>query len=137
MLTDGEHPRLYTTWVNMVHRCSERNVDRHPNWGGRGITVCDEWVNDFKKFYNWAMANGYQDYLQIDRIDNDGNYTPENCRWVTATQNLRNTRHNHNLSYNGEIHSITEWAEILGLHRKTIEYRIKKGKPIEEILKKK
>lgn len=87
--------RLYTTWQNMKKRCSNPNVHNYHRYGGRGITVCDEWRDDFQAFYEWAMANGYEEnapYGQctIDRIDNDNGYSPDNCRWV----DMKVQRHN-------------------------------------------
>lgn len=79
--------RLYQTWCNMKSRCYNPNNKRYENYGGRGIRVCKEWKDNFKTFYDWAMANGYRDDLTIDRIDNDGNYEPKNCRWVTLSEN--------------------------------------------------
>ena len=97
-----KNTRLYRTWKSMKSRCYNNHVDRYPNYGGRGIKVCDEWLNDFMSFYNWAMANGYDDKLTIDRINVDGNYEPNNCRWVDMKQQLRNTQRNayYTINYN-------------------------------------
>ena len=84
--------KLYGVWANIKMRTSNTNYKCYRDYGGRGITICDEWKNDFMSFYNWAMSNGYSDELSIDRIDNDGNYCPENCRWVTQTMQCRNQR---------------------------------------------
>ena len=85
------HP-LYRVWYSIKARCYNPKRERFKDWGGRGITMCEEWRNNFKAFYDWAMANGYKEGLQIDREDNDGNYTPENCRFVTAKVNSNNRR---------------------------------------------
>ena len=84
--------RLYNTWSKLKNRVFNLKSKDYYNYGGRGITICDEWKNDFKSFYDWAMKNEYSDELSIDRIDNDGNYCPENCRWTTRTIQQRNQR---------------------------------------------
>ena len=84
--------RLYRVWVNIKYRVSNYNNKRYKDYVGRGITICEEWKNDFMSFYDWAMKNEYSDELSIDRIDNDGNYCPENCRWTTSTIQNRNQR---------------------------------------------
>ena len=88
--THGKYKeRLYSIWLNMKHRCFNSNAINFRSYGGRGITVCDEWKNDFQVFYDWAMSNGYSDNLTIDRIDNDGNYEPTNCQWITLSENIK------------------------------------------------
>ena len=84
--------RLYRIWGGIKDRILNPNFKQYNDYGGRGITICDEWKNDFMPFYNWAMSNGYSDELSIDRIDNDRGYSPENCRWTTKTIQARNTR---------------------------------------------
>jgi len=85
--------RLYLIWMNMKQRCYNINNTEFINYGGRDITICPEWANDYTKFRDWAVKNGYVDSLTIDRINNDGNYEPSNCHFVTRTENNRNTRH--------------------------------------------
>jgi hypothetical protein len=86
--------RLYTVWIDIKKRTLNPKHKQYSDYGGRGITICEEWKNDFVPFYNWAMLNGYEENkgLSIDRIDNNGNYCPENCRWTTQTIQVRNTR---------------------------------------------
>ena len=86
------YTRLYNTWTNIKTRILNSKNKEYNDYGGRGITICEEWKNDFMSFYNWAMLNGYSDELSIDRIDNDGNYEPSNCRWTTRTIQSRNQR---------------------------------------------
>ena len=83
------HSRLYSIWCGMKQRCLYLNHTGWSRYGGRGITICEEWLNDFKAFYDWAMSHGYQDNLTIDRINNDGNYEPSNCQWLTVSENTK------------------------------------------------
>lgn len=84
--------RLYRIWNDMKNRCYRKIYHAFHHYGGRGITICDEWLHDFQAFYDWAMANGYRDDLSIDRIDANGNYDPSNCRWVTMAEQNKNKR---------------------------------------------
>lgn len=126
--------RLFRIWAHIKDRCFNENNDAYKNYGGRGISMCLEWKNDFMSFYNWAKENGYNNNLTIDRKDNNGNYEPKNCRWITVKEQHRNTRRNKFLIYNGEKHCISEWAEILGLRKDTILSRLKNGWSIERAL---
>lgn len=138
---DGKEPhfrhgdsktRLYRIWSNMKDRCDNPNNHYFKDYGGRGITYCNEW-KDYIAFKKWALSNGYQDELTIDRSNNNGNYEPANCRWITIKEQQRNRRSNHLLTYNGETHCINEWAEILGISRETIKNRLNCGWGIERI----
>ena len=118
----------------MKYRCYYQNHPSYKNYGGRGITVCQEWLDDFMNFYNWSMANGYSDELTIDRIDVNGNYEPNNCRWATRKEQQNNMRNNVFLEANGERHTISEWSEITGINRSTISNRLRRGKSIKEAI---
>lgn len=127
------HTRLYRTWRNMKSRCS--NLKNH-NYGGKGIRVCDEWLNNFQAFYDWSINNGYDDKLTIDRIDSNGNYEPSNCRWITSKTQAHNISTNVNITFNGETHCLAEWAEILGISYACIHHRYTRNWSIERMLQK-
>lgn len=92
MASERGDNRLYRIWANMKTRCSNKNVSSYNDYGGRGISVCDEWSSSFPSFYEWSVNHGYADSLVIDRIDNDMGYSPENCRWITVAENNKNKR---------------------------------------------
>jgi hypothetical protein len=121
----GKTP-LYSTWRKIKERCFNKNAKGYCNYGGRGITICDEWKNDFHLFYDWSIKNGYAKGLSIDRIDNDGNYEPINCRWVSMKIQQRNRRNNKIIEYKGENKPLSEWCEIFGVDYNTIHQRINK-----------
>ena len=114
---------LYSVWQGMKGRCYNENDPRYADWGGRGIKVCEEWRHDFMAFHDWALANGYEEGLAIDRIDNDGDYCPENCRWATQKQQSRNRRSNINITIGNSTRTLTEWCEIFGLDFKAVVNR--------------
>ena len=118
--------RLYSIYAAMKDRCFNKKSRAYKYYGGRGITVCDEWKNDFMNFYNWAISNGYKDDLSIDRIDVNGNYEPNNCRWATYLQQANNTRKCVYIEYNNEKHTISEWARILHIDKETMRARLSK-----------
>lgn len=121
----GCSSRLYSSWKHMKERCCSPTCKDYPRYGGRGITVCDAWKKDFLAFKEWAVANGYDPHLTIDRIDVNGNYEPSNCRWATKAEQSRNRRYAHALTYNGETKRLAEWARETGLNESTIYMRIK------------
>lgn len=103
-------------------------------YGGRGIKVCDEWANNAEAFCIWAEKNGSQPHLQLDRIDNNGNYEPSNCRFTTPSENMRNSQRARFYSYNGERKHLKEWAEILNLNYDFLSNRIKMGWGFKKII---
>lgn len=127
--------RLYVVWKGMKRRCFGKTHKNYEHYGGRGITVCDEWLgkNGFQNFYDWAMANGYDENAPVgkctlDRINVNGNYEPSNCRWVEQSVQTRNKRNNHYITYNGQTKTITEWCKEYHICRKTIsDYESKYG----------
>lgn len=121
---------LFNTWQTMKNRCENPNRQKYKDYGGRGIKVCEEW-HEAKNFILWALSNGYKKGLQLDRINNNGDYCPENCRFVTPKQNSRNRRNTKRLTVNGETKTVMEWCEQFALspytvydwiRRKGIEY---------------
>lgn len=137
--THGQrNTRLYNIWVHMKQRCNNPNNPAYRIYGAEGKTVCEEWIdkkNGFINFYNWSMANGYRDDLTIERTDGTKGYTPENCGWATAKEQANNLRNNHLITYNGETHTMKEWARKKHINYKMIFKRIKYlGWSIEEAL---
>ena len=123
--------RLFNIWHSMKQRCLINTNRNYKLYGGRGIKICNEWLNKengFINFYNWAINNGYKDNLTIDRINNNGDYKPNNCRWVSQKQQSNNRRTNHYITYNGETHTIAEWSDITKIKSSTISKRINKYK---------
>ena len=129
------HHRLYACYYRMRRRCENPADKSYKRYGGRGIKVCDEWKNDIMAFINWGLENGYKEGLSIDRIDNDGDYSPGNCRWADAMQQSNNRRTNRYVTYNGETHTYAEWSRITGIKQLTIRHRIENsGWSIEDAL---
>lgn len=125
--------RLYTTWYNMRRRCNNPNNKDFKNYGARGICVCDEWNNSFSSFKEWALLNGYNDKLTIDRIDNNGAYCPANCRWVGMDYNSVRRRNTKLITFNGITKPLKTWAKEFGLSGEGLRYRIKVlGLSVEE-----
>lgn len=124
--------KIYSVWKSMRRRCGNPDAADYYLYGARGIKVCDRWQT-FANFYA-DMGNLPFDGAQIDRIDTDGDYCPENCRWTTATENMRNRRMNHFITYQGETRCITEWEQIKGLPRDRINMRLKAGWSLEKAM---
>ena len=126
--------RLYKIWCNMKCRCYTPSSTKYEMYGGRGISVCNEWKANFMNFYVWAMANGYRDDLSIDRINSDGNYEPNNCRWATYKVQGNNTNQNHVITFKGKSQTLAEWADELGFSYKVLSERIRRRWSIKRAL---
>ena len=116
--------RLYNIWQHMKKRCYSTTAKNYQHYGGRGISVCDEWKNNYTAFYEWAMAHGYSDELSIDRIDNSKGYSPDNCRWADMKTQQNNRSYNKAITYNGKTQNAKQWAEELGINYKTLWNRL-------------
>lgn len=125
----GKKERLYNIWNGMKDRCYNPKSKFFHRYGGRGIKVCDEWKHDYVAFRTWAIENGFdatkpRKYQSLDRIDNDGDYSPSNCKWRTSSEQCNNKSNNHLVRLGDEVKTITEWSRILGINKSTIEKRL-------------
>lgn len=116
---------LYRVYKHIHGRCMCKTDDAYSRYGGRGIKLCDEWA-DFEKFFSWSMENGYAPGLTIDRIDNNGNYSPDNCRWTTMKVQSNNKRNNHLIEFDGKIKTLAQWADEKNLTDDALEQRLNK-----------
>ena len=131
------HP-LYSIWCAMKTRCTNKNAIQSKNYAGKGVVICKEWINDFKSFYDWAIANGWAEGLQIDK-DIKGNgllYSPDTCCFVTSKENCNNKTNNNIISYGGTNYTLSSLAEKFGMTYHTLFRRIKAGWELEAALKK-
>ena len=131
------YSRIYNTYYGMVKRCNLPSNASFSRYGGRGIKICDEWLdksNGFNNFLEWALSHGYSETLTLDRIDVNGNYSPENCRWVTPKVQANNRSSNVIIEYNSESHTMSEWAEITGISQQAIASRLRKGWSVQRTL---
>lgn len=128
----GKNERLYRIWRGMKQRCENKENRDFKNYGGRGITVCNEWKNDYAVFRKWALDNGYLDDLTIERKDVDKGYCPENCTWIPAKMQAKNRQTSKWVEYNGERRIVSEWAEIYGIEPCTIYNRLRLGWSFEK-----
>lgn len=133
---NSSYTRLYKIYGSIKTRCYRKTAINYYLYGGRGITMCDEWLNDFMTFKRWALENGYNDTLTIDRIDTNKGYCPENCRWATMKEQQNNRRNNNFINFNGERHSMSEWGRITGIGGYNIYNRLQDGWSIEDALTK-
>jgi hypothetical protein len=125
--------KLYACWKNMRERCNNKNSHNYKYYGGKGIKVCESW-DDYLQFKSWALLNGYKDGLSIDRIDNSKDYSPDNCRWATLTEQANNKTNNCLITYCGETKTIHQWAGIYNIKANTILMRLKRGWSVERAL---
>lgn len=115
--------RLYAIWQSMKKRCYNPHDLSYKNYGGRGITICDEWQNNFKAFYEWAQSSGYSEKFTIDRINVNGNYEPNNCRWITNKEQCENRRSNINITIGNNTKTLKTWCEIFDLNYSMVNAR--------------
>jgi hypothetical protein len=125
---------LYRIWINMLQRCYNPAADAYPNYGARGIYVCDRWRNSFRAFFDDKSPR--PPGTSLERIDNDGPYSPENCRWEIRANQMRNKRSNRLLTFNGKTLTLVEWAERIGITGEAVAARLKAGWSIEVALTK-
>lgn len=131
-----KNTRLYRIWHGMKCRCNNQSSKDFGRYGGRGVSVCSEWANDFSCFYNWAIANGYNETLSLDRKDNEKGYCPENCRWINNKWQCRNRRDNVYVTYKGDSKTIAELCDLLNFDRALAYHRHSRGWTGEEIFEK-
>ena len=133
LITHGKtNTRIYHIWCTMKARCYRKTSDHYVYYGGIGITVCDEWKNDFSAFYNWSMEHGYSDNLTIDRIDVSKGYSPNNCRWITLEEQAKNKRNTKRITIDGETKTVHEWSAICGVPSWLLGQRARQFTPLED-----
>ena len=126
--------RLYTIYKGMRNRCYRTSNNNYKNYGAKGVVMCDDWEKDYTTFRNWALSNGYEDNLTIDRIDNEKPYSPDNCRWVTYTRQARNKSTNRYLTFKAKTLCLADWAEIYNMNPNTLKTRLNNGWSVEDAL---
>lgn len=131
---NASNTRLYNIYLAIKNRCLLKSCSNYKRYGGRGIKVCQEWIDNFENFREWSISNGYNDQLSIDRIDNNGNYCPENCRWTTVKEQANNRRSNVILTYNGISQTIMQWSEEINIPYMTLRARIERGWSVQKAL---
>lgn len=120
--------KIYSAYIAMKQRCYNKQNAAYKYYGARGIKICDEWLNKddgFINFYNWSITNGWKEGLSIDRINTDGDYKPDNCRWTNSLTQMNNTRRNHYITYKNETHTIGGWARILNKSYSTLYNKLR------------
>lgn len=123
----------YGSYHSMIDRCYRKKAHNYPQYGGRGITVCEEWHN-IELFEKWVHNSGFKPGMSLERENVNAGYSPENCIWATAKEQANNRRNTLWIEYKGERHTVSEWAGILGVCRSTISNRYYRGLPIEKVL---
>jgi hypothetical protein len=126
--------RIKGIWIGMISRCCNKKSKSYKYYGARGIKICDKWLHNFESFYQWSLANGYADDLSIDRINNDGNYCPENCRWATQLQQANNNRNCRYIEINNEVKTLSGWSRYFGIDDAVVRNRMRKGWDIQAAL---
>lgn len=135
--TRFSHPyKVRLKWLlgNMIKRCHRPGTNRYERYGARGIKVCEEWRQNHTAFYEWAIANGYRPGLWIERVDFDGDYCPENCRFATPVEQANNTSRNRFLTWRGQTMTVSQWARSLGVPTRALRHRIDRGWPTDRAL---
>lgn len=125
---------LYIIYQGMMSRCYNPDLDGYHRYGGRGIKVCDEWLSDIENFIKWGKESGFKKGLTLDRIDNDGDYEPSNCRWVTSKIQSRNTVRNNRYSIENETRTLIEWCELHSINYRTVKSRLSRGWSFEDAI---
>lgn len=131
---ENSRKTLIKTYYHMKDRCYSEKDKRFADWGGRGIKICDEWLNDRESFIQWSLANGYREGLSIDRIDNDGDYSPNNCRWVSLSEQNQNRRSSKYYTFNGETKNLQQWCDEYGISRSMVDKRLSLGWDFEKAI---
>ena len=134
---DKENKRLYWIWQDMKKRCYNPNCKCFKWYGGKGVKVCEEWIDSYPNFKAWALSNGYAEGLTIDRVENDKDYSPTNCQWITQSENTKKRQREGKIQvveYNGECHGLREWSLITGINQTTLQSRIRSGWSVERAL---
>ena len=132
--TASHSQRLYNIWCGIKNRCLNPHCDDYQYYGGKGVTICEEWKNNYMAFRAWAISHGYKEDLTIDRISPDGNYSPFNCRWTDYKTQANNRTNNVRLTFQGRTKTISEWAREIGISDGTIRSRIRRGCSSDEAL---
>lgn len=133
MNADKRKTRLYSVWIQMRQRCLNSKNKSYHRYGGRGISVCKEW-DDYAAFHLWAMANGYHNDLTIERINNNGNYEPDNCKWATHKEQGQNSSRNRLITFCGNTRTLGQWADLIGMHHDALRERLDNGWSVEKAL---